>query len=96
MTGTSTAPPASGKPATKYQDFDVDETLLKLTIQEKISLVSGTDFWHLAGIPRLGIPALRTSDGPNGVRGTTFFNGVPAACLPCGENVKLDVYLDPD
>jgi beta-glucosidase len=27
---------------------------------------------------------LRFSDGPNGVRGTRFFNGVPAACLPCG------------
>jgi beta-glucosidase len=24
------------------------------------------------------------SDGPNGIRGTKFFNGVPAACLPCG------------
>jgi beta-glucosidase len=24
------------------------------------------------------------SDGPNGVRGTRFFNGVPAACFPCG------------
>lgn len=23
------------------------------------------------------------SDGPNGVRGTRFFNGVPAACFPC-------------
>lgn len=23
------------------------------------------------------------SDGPNGVRGTRFFNGVPSACLPC-------------
>lgn len=23
------------------------------------------------------------SDGPNGVRGTRFFNGTPAACLPC-------------
>ncbi|KAK4496695.1 hypothetical protein PRZ48_012677 [Zasmidium cellare] len=81
MTGTSTA---SGKPATKYEDFDVQDILSKLTTQEKISLVSGTDFWHLAGVPRLGIPAIRTSDGPNGVRGTTFFNGVPAACLPCG------------
>ena len=35
-------------------------------------------------VPRLGVPSLRTSDGPNGVRGTRFFNGVPAACLPCG------------
>ena len=24
------------------------------------------------------------SDGPNGIRGTKFFNGVPAACFPCG------------
>lgn len=24
------------------------------------------------------------SDGPNGVRGTRVFNGVPAACFPCG------------
>lgn len=24
------------------------------------------------------------SDGPNGVRGITFFDGVPAACFPCG------------
>jgi beta-glucosidase len=24
------------------------------------------------------------SDGPNGVRGTKYFNGVPAACFPCG------------
>ena len=24
------------------------------------------------------------SDGPNGVRGTKFFNGAPAACFPCG------------
>jgi len=24
------------------------------------------------------------SDGPNGVRGTRFFNGITAACFPCG------------
>jgi beta-glucosidase len=24
------------------------------------------------------------TDGPNGIRGTKFFAGVPAACLPCG------------
>lgn len=30
------------------------------------------------------MPSIRTSDGPNGVRGTQFFNGVPAACFPCG------------
>ncbi|GLB03451.1 hypothetical protein AtubIFM57258_008031 [Aspergillus tubingensis] len=63
---------------------DIDNILEQLTIDEKISLVSGTDFWHTASIPRLGIPAIRVSDGPNGVRGTKFFNGKPAACFPCG------------
>jgi len=27
---------------------------------------------------------VRVTDGPNGARGTQFFAGVPAACLPCG------------
>lgn len=45
--------------------------------------MTGVDFWHTAAVPRLNIPSLRMSDGPNGVRGTRFFNGVPAACFPC-------------
>jgi len=27
---------------------------------------------------------VRTSDGPNGVRGRNFFNGVPSSCFPSG------------
>ncbi|OJI80143.1 hypothetical protein ASPTUDRAFT_130480 [Aspergillus tubingensis CBS 134.48] len=67
---------------------DIDNILEQLTIDEKISLVSGTDFWHTASIPRLRIPAIRVSDGPNGVRGTKFFNGKPAACFPCGKCLR--------
>ncbi|KAL1848405.1 hypothetical protein Plec18170_008003 [Paecilomyces lecythidis] len=63
--------------------LDVEGTLAELTLAEKIALTAGTDFWHTASVPRLKIPALRTSDGPNGVRGTRFFNGIPSACLPC-------------
>ena len=66
------------------QTLDVDHVLSQLRIDEKIALISGTDFWHTAAIKRLGVPAIRVSDGPNGVRGTKFFNGVPAACFPCG------------
>lgn len=69
-----------------HKDFDVEDVLSKLNIEEKTSLLSGTDFWHTASIQRLNIPAIRVSDGPNGVRGTKFFNGVPAACLPCGKS----------
>ena len=40
--------------------------------------------WHTHPLPHHGIPSIRVSDGPNGVRGTRFFNGIPAACFPCG------------
>ncbi|KAL2208441.1 beta-glucosidase [Sarocladium strictum] len=63
---------------------DVEHTMSELKITEKIALLSGIDAWHTAPVHRLGVPSVRMSDGPNGVRGTRFFQGVPAACLPCG------------
>lgn len=65
-------------------EFDIEQVLSQLTLHEKISLLSGIDFWHTFPVHRLDIPSLRFSDGPNGVRGTKFFNGVPSACFPCG------------
>ncbi|KPM43246.1 hypothetical protein AK830_g3323 [Neonectria ditissima] len=64
--------------------FDVEQVLKELNSKEKIDLLSGIDFWHTKAVPRLNVPSIRLSDGPNGVRGTRFFNGVPAACFPCG------------
>jgi beta-glucosidase len=45
----------------------VKDLLGRLTLQEKISLLGGTGF-ATRPIPRLGIPELRMSDGPLGVR----------------------------
>jgi beta-glucosidase len=64
--------------------FNVDEVLSKLTLKEKISLLSGRDFWHTVPLPKYGVPSLRFSDGPNGLRGTRFFDSVKSACFPCG------------
>ncbi|KAG4433503.1 hypothetical protein IFR05_011012 [Cadophora sp. M221] len=71
-------------PPSPLQSFDVEDVLKKLTSNEKIGLLSGVDFWHTQNVPRLHVPSIRMSDGPNGVRGTRFFNGSPAACFPCG------------
>ncbi|OBA22930.1 beta-glucosidase precursor [Metschnikowia bicuspidata var. bicuspidata NRRL YB-4993] len=65
-------------------DINVEEVLSQLTLPEKIGLLAGIDFWHTSGVKRLGVPSVRVSDGPNGVRGTKFCNGVPSACFPCG------------
>ena len=73
-----------GSDGVRMGSFEVEDALSKLTIQEKVGLLSGTDFWHTYPVHRLGIPAIRVSDGPNGVRGTRFFCGIPAACFPCG------------
>ncbi|KAM0545338.1 hypothetical protein ACHAPJ_011410 [Fusarium lateritium] len=64
--------------------IDVESTLASLTLAEKISLLSGSDFWHSAAIPSHGISAVKCTDGPNGARGGRFFNPVPALCIPCG------------
>jgi beta-glucosidase len=65
-------------------DINVEEVLKKLSLSEKIDLLAGIDFWHTKALPKHGVPSLRLTDGPNGVRGTKFFNSIPAACFPCG------------
>ncbi len=47
-----------------------DELLNKLTLEEKILLLSGKDDWNTAPIQRLGIPSITMTDGPHGVRAT--------------------------
>lgn len=81
MAQENTQPPT---PPSPIETLDVEAVLAKLSTNEKVDLLAGIDFWHTKAIPKHGIPSLRFTDGPNGVRGTRFFNGVPAACLPCG------------
>jgi beta-glucosidase len=61
----------SSRETTNGNDIDerrIDELLNKLTVSEKVALLSGADAWRTVPIERLGIPALTVSDGPHGVR----------------------------
>ena len=57
----------------------VEAILADMTIEEKIDLLAGVDFFYLRGVPRLGVPRMRMIDGPMGVR-----NDGPATAYPGG------------
>ena len=68
---------------------DVSELISKMTLEEKASLCSGLDFWHIKGVERLGVPSIMVTDGPHGLRkqaGDSDHVGlnesVPATCFP--------------
>ena len=60
----------------------MDDLLAELTLEEKVSLLGGQDFWSLPAIPRIGLRSLVMSDGPIGVRGTGWSPEDPSIALP--------------
>ena len=68
---------------------DPKELLAQMSIDEKLALCDGKDFWHLKGVERLGIPEIMVCDGPHGLRkkdydrkGSSLTSSVPAICFP--------------
>lgn len=70
-------------------DANIQSILAKMTLEEKISLCNGADFWHSKVMEKYGIPAITMSDGPHGLRVQKeeadmlgVNNSEPATCFP--------------
>ena len=48
--------------------MDVEKILQQMTLEEKIALCSGENFWQTKTFAQYGIPALFMCDGPHGLR----------------------------
>ncbi len=66
---------------TQPHELRIDALLNQLTLQEKLSLLSGASMFGTAAVERLGIRSMRFADGPNGVRSN---DGNEATAFPVG------------
>jgi beta-glucosidase len=62
-----------------------EQWLADLTLEEKCRLLGGASSWRTHPIERLGIPEVKMSDGPNGVRGEfSADDRTPSVVVPVG------------
>lgn len=70
--------------------MDVRQIVSALTLEEKAGLCSGADSWHTKAIEREGVPSIKMSDGPHGLRvqdhshNNLFLEAHRAVCYPSG------------
>jgi beta-glucosidase len=74
------------------------ESLIKqMTLEEKVLLLAGKDFFHTNAIERLGIPSIKVTDGPHGDRTIDDADPkrtIPATCFPTA--VAMAATWNPD
>lgn len=68
-------------------------TVVELSLDERATLTGGADAWHTTGVPRLGVPPMRFTDGPSGARGIRF-TGEVSTSLPCGTALAATWNMD--
>lgn len=72
------------------QNYDKYNNIIQaMTLDEKVSMLSGANFWHTEAIERLDIPSMMLTDGPHGLRkqgGKADHLGlnssIPSTCFP--------------
>jgi beta-glucosidase len=72
----------------------IEDLLAACTLEEKVAMAAGSGLWHSTPVERLGIPAFKMSDGPNGVRGDGSDPAVGSTCFPVGTALAASWDLD--
>ncbi|MEU8224315.1 glycoside hydrolase family 3 C-terminal domain-containing protein [Kribbella sp. NPDC048915] len=62
--------------------MDFDELVGRLSLEEKVRLLTGRDFWSTHPLPSVGLRSMVLSDGPSGVRGAVWDERDPSLNLP--------------
>ena len=74
--------------------IDIDAALSRLDLADKCRLLAGETNWRTKAFPEAGIPQLKMSDGPTGIRGEGHgSSGTPGVAVPCG--ITLGASWDP-
>ena len=64
------------------QEAAVQAALDSLSLEAKVRVLSGQSVWTLPALPEIGLASIVMSDGPVGVRGTTWGAEDPSIALP--------------
>ncbi|MEB0306479.1 glycoside hydrolase family 3 N-terminal domain-containing protein, partial [Cryobacterium sp. 10I1] len=79
------------------EDTAVDARLValldQLTLEEKVLVLTGHDFWATWPLPKIGLRRILVSDGPSGVRGEVWDERSPSLNLP--SSTALGASWDP-
>ena len=57
------------------EDRTIERILSQMTLEEKIGMVHANTMFSSGGVERLGVPSLKYTDGPHGVRWESVANG---------------------
>lgn len=71
------------------EDMNIEKILEQMTLEDKVALGSGKDFWHTKEMTRYGIESIMVADGPHGLRKQPeeadmlgINNSIPATSFP--------------
>ncbi len=75
-------------------DPRLDELVGRLTLERKVLVLTGRDFWSTWPLEEVGLRSIVLSDGPAGVRGPVWDERSPSISLPSG--TALAASWDPE